>query len=302
MVREIVFTFLCCFYCLTLNAQERVNPFEIRPILVQDSLIDKSDSTLIAIQNPFELREPATPIINLFDTKSKLKKQLFPSFELGKTTFDTVKKILFWMLLFLSFLLALALNLNRNVATNIYRSFTNINFFSLQLRDAKEQQRFIYFILYGLYFLGVTIYIYLGFIHFKELKHPYYLIIIAACVCLVYMIRHLSLLLFGRIFAVDKEMYTLSFSVTTFGCLLGILLIPTDFLIAFINPELARKVIFIVAVFIVLLYIVRIGRDILICSNLWRNSIFHFLLYLCSFEIAPILIIWKILKIEGVLV
>lgn len=301
MNRHYYLIFIFTLISWVLNAQLPKNPFEIREINPTEQIQKDSTGSIFQAFNPFELVQPTYPIVQNKDGNVKISKPLFPVISLGKTSYQQIKNILFWMLLFLSFLLALALNLNRNVALNIYRSFTNINFFSLQLRDSNEQQRFIYFILYGLYFIGLSIFIYLGYTYYIGIRHPYYLLYIAGIVCLIYVIRHISLFLFGRIFGVEKEMYALSYSVTTFGCFLGILLIPSDFLIAFINPELAKKIILIIGALIAVLYFVRHGRDILISSNLWRNSIFHFLLYLCAFEIAPLLLIYKILRIEGVL-
>ncbi len=42
MLREIVLTFLCCFYGFILVSQENSNPFEIRAIHVQDSVVSQN--------------------------------------------------------------------------------------------------------------------------------------------------------------------------------------------------------------------------------------------------------------------
>lgn len=289
---------IICLSQAYLWSQQSNNPFEIRSApkaVIQTTELD----TPIVSFNPFELKASLHTNFTAIKQDNPIKKSLIPHWPLSKIQYSDVKKMLFWTLLFLSFLLALALNLNRSIVYNIYRSFTNINFFSLQLRDSNDANRMIYFILYGLYFIGLSIFIYLSYYYYIRLSHPYYLFVIALIICSIYSVRHIFTLLLGMIFKIEKEMYTLSYSIISYGCFMAIILIPADFIIAFVNPNVAQKLILIVCAFGILLFFIRQGRDILISSNLWKNSIIHFLLYLCTAEIAPLFLIYKISKIEG---
>ncbi|MDQ3142240.1 MAG: DUF4271 domain-containing protein [Bacteroidota bacterium] len=289
-----------------LKAQS-TNPFEIRSVdsMFQSDTLASLERRLYQpqiLKNPFDLRPPTNEIkLELGVPKRMSLWNAIGSWTFLPTTDKEIKNILFWMLLFITFLLAIALNLNRDITTRLVRSVFNLNFFSLMNRDNKDENKFIYSMLYGLYFIGLSIFIYLFILHFKGKLHPVTLIILSASICLVYAIRHLSLKILGFVYGIEKETNRLIFSVVLFGCILAIILVPLDFIISFVRPELARTLLIITSVFIGIFYLFRIGRDSLLTFNTWRNSIFHFLLYLCTCEIAPLTLLYVFLQRQGVL-
>jgi hypothetical protein len=203
--------------------------------------------------------------------------------------------------LFLSFLLAIALNINRSVTIKLYRSLLNLNFLSLLYRESKEENRLIYYLLYGLYFIGLSLFMYLSIIQFKGLRSPVYILYIAMFVVSVYALKHLSLKLIGTIYGVYKEADRYLFSIVISSCIMSIILIPADFIITFVNPTLGRQCIWLVFIIFIILYLYRQFREIIFSVNLWRQHIFHFLLYLCTFEIAPLVLCMVFLSRQGVI-
>ncbi|HRI00702.1 MAG TPA: DUF4271 domain-containing protein [Saprospiraceae bacterium] len=288
---------------LSLAAQSS-NPFAIRSTV--DSAVTKlkSDSGKIVVQgieqglsNPFVLRKSETASTNLIPKEHWSLK--LPSIPLGTTDSKQVKNLIFWTLMFLTFLLAVAINLNRSLVANMFKTYANVNYLGLLVRESKDGSMTIYFILYALYFLGLSVFLYILVNQFKGLHHPYYLLIFASFVCLMYLIRHLSIRLIGRCYDLSVEFSRLNFSIIIFGCTMALILIPMDFIIAFVEPDLGNKLSMVMVIIFIAAYLLRSGRDILLSVNSWRNAPFHFFLYLCSCEIAPLLLLFVFLKRQG---
>ena len=291
------------FQAISLDGQT-INPFDIkRPVIHRDSIKSSlSDSQFKRIINPFILR-PGTDARSGWTLAQNKTKSLswISDPEHSFTKAKEVQSLLFWTLLFLSFLLAIALNINRTVTIKLYRSLLNLNFLSLLYRESKEENLLIYYLLYGLYFIGMSLFIYLSILHFKGVKAPVYILYIAMYIMLIYGVRHLSLKMIGHIYGIYKEADRYLFSIIIFSCIMSILLIPADFIIAFVNPELGRKCIWLIFIIFVILYLYRQFREIIFSVSLWRQHIFHFLLYLCTFEIAPLALFILFLSRQGVI-
>ena len=112
---------------------------------------------------------------------------------------------------------------------------------------------------------------------------------------LIYLVKFLVLKFSGWVFNISRATDTYIFIVFLVNKMLGIFLLPFLILITFSGPS-AREIyvtISLVMVFIFLAY------RILAAFRPIRNEIkltpFHYFLYLCAFEIAPLLLIYKVL-------
>ncbi len=274
------------------------NPFEM--VQKRNTVIQKTDSiALLIATNPFELVESrGKPIEFTEDSRSKLEKQISSYLNI-KSDPSQIKAMLFWLLLFLIFMLAIAVNLNRGLITKLYKTSFNLNLFNILYRENKEENRLVFPLLYGLYFAGLSIFIYLFLIIFRDANYSILLLIISGAVVSIYLIRHLSLKILSSIFNIGKETDHYLFNIICFGSLMAIIMIPLDFIIAFSQPGWSRKLIILGSIFFLLAYIFRQLKEILASSNLWLSSIFHFLLYLCAFEVAPLVFLYIYLQRQG---
>lgn len=276
---------------------QSLNPFELKKATDSNSYDQYSKSLLqdsVLKLNPFDLRKSlaAETEKSGFDKiKSFLK-----TVENTQVNPKETKNFLFWLLLFLSFLMAIALNLNRSFVAKLYRSNFNLNVAGVLFRENREDTRVITFILYGLYFAGLSVFIFLAINLLQKPIHYYYLIYITCFITIIYIIRHVTLRLLGSIFGFSREIERYLFNIVSFGSLFGIFLIPMDFLISFSNDEFSKRIVIWIGVFFILAYVFRQVKEILLSSNLWQNSIIHFLLYLCTFEIAPFLLLYEIFQ------
>jgi len=270
------------------------NPFDLRKTHTLDS------------NNQFQISQDTIIVSNPFELRPAYNKESEPDGMVGisnvlKQIEDTpanpieVKNFLFWLLLFLTFLLAIALNLNRSYVSKLYQSNFNLNLASVLFRESREDSKLITFILYGLYFAGLSIFFFLAYNLWIGPIHYYFLIYIAVFISSIYVIRHLSLKLLGWLFGIQKETERYLFNIVSFGCLFSLLLIPLDFVLSFAKSEFTEKLVFWLFGLFLLAYLFRQAKEILLSANLWRNSIVHFLLYLCTFEIAPFLLLYEII-------
>lgn len=118
--------------------------------------------------------------------------------------------------------------------------------------------------------------------------------IFAVIISCVYSCKFLLLKLTGYIFKIDKPIATYIFNIFLINNILGVFLIPLLISIAFMPTNYAT-IIFNLSLFIVLFsFVYRLIRGIIIGLSQEVFSIFYLFLYLCTLEIAPLLILIKL--------
>jgi Domain of unknown function (DUF4271) len=112
---------------------------------------------------------------------------------------------------------------------------------------------------------------------------------------LIYLVKFLVLKFCGWVFNISRATDTYIFVVFLVNKMLGIFLLPFLILITF-SEETAQEIyitISLVMIFVFLAY--RILASFRPIRNEIKLTPFHFFLYLCAFEIAPLLLIYKVL-------
>ena len=111
----------------------------------------------------------------------------------------------------------------------------------------------------------------------------------------IYLVKFLILKFCGWVFNISRATDTYIFVVFLVNKMLGIFLLPFLILITFSGPD-AREIFITISLVMV---IVLLAYRVLAAYRPVRNEIkltpFHFFLYLCAFEIAPLLLIYKVL-------
>ena len=86
-----------------------------------------------------------------------------------------------------------------------------------------------------------------------------------------------------------------SFNILLFNILLGIFLIPVNLFLAFGPADLYGVVITIALIGAGLVYLARQFRGLVIAGGLIGSNLFHFFVYLCTVEVLPVLVLFKLL-------
>ncbi|MFT3825740.1 MAG: DUF4271 domain-containing protein [Chitinophagaceae bacterium] len=113
----------------------------------------------------------------------------------------------------------------------------------------------------------------------------------------IYLGKFLLLKITGWIFNVSHATDTYIFIVFLVNKIIGIFLLPVVVLLAFPYPALYQVVFTLSFVILVVFYIYRFIISYKPVRNEIKVSRLHFFVYLCAFEIAPLLLIYKVLLI-----
>jgi hypothetical protein len=253
------------------------NPFDIVP----------------ASQNAISSKIKSNPI-----STQKEKSWTWPSWKI-QSTFEKEKnpgRFLFWGILICLVLFTSLFSLNRSILGRSYQGFLNENFTKNIFREHEKSVfsgyslYFIFYILFG----GMAIY--LASNHFAT-KLPYSgLSMLLVCIFglgILIFIKFLFLSLLSFVFPVKKEVGFYKFSIIVFGTIMAMVLIPFVVLVTFGPSDIhgiALKIMFGVWG-LILAY--RSLRGILIGERFISENIFHFLVYLCTVEIAPVFVLYR---------
>lgn len=286
--------------------QNGKNPFEIQHRadkkakesgVNSNDLNQESSQDEAALQNPFNvIRTPqksnAVKITPPSARTPKLKKEKKGS---SSTTNDV--NFRFSLTLAMLIFLALSVTIYRSQMTRAYQAFTNENVMKMLHREKGTVAYVPYYILYGLFLFNLGIYLYL-LLRFYNLTPDFtntsLLLMTTGLAVGLFFLKHLVLNVLGWIFPIQKETSIYSMTITIFGTILGIILFVANVIIAYAPPHIIPVAIYISLAIIGIIYFFRSIRGLSIASTFLNRNKFHFFIYLCAVEIAPVLILWKL--------
>lgn len=184
--------------------------------------------------------------------------------------------------------------------SDLFRAFLNPTLSQRQLKDQLSQSPLPNFILNVFFAISLGLYLYLIMYRQQYAPNADAWILIPGLVILVaviYSLKFVVLRFCGWLFGSSELADAYIFILYLINKVLGILLTPFLVLVAFCEPEIARTFMYISIFFIVLLVAYRYIRSYSVVKQYLSFSKLHFFLYLCAFEVAPVLILSKVLLI-----
>ncbi|MGN6211463.1 MAG: DUF4271 domain-containing protein [Parafilimonas sp.] len=227
------------------------------------------------------------------DSLAAKKIKLMPGVEKAATNTDEIFYILIFILFFLSLIKAAFPKYFDSLFTLSFQA----TFRQTQTREQMAQNFFPAFMLNILFALcgGVFITLYAGSEKWSSLPFWELFVYSTGILLLAYSVKYLVISFTGWVFNAKEAATEYRFVVFLVNKLLGILVIPLLFLIAYSNDRIKSIAITIVLCLVVfslaVRYIVSLAR---IRKNLSVTA-FHFFVYLCAVEIIPLLVIYKVL-------
>ncbi|MFI5218049.1 MAG: DUF4271 domain-containing protein [Bacteroidia bacterium] len=109
-----------------------------------------------------------------------------------------------------------------------------------------------------------------------------------------YSFKMILLKLMGVIFRIDRVASTYIFNIFLINNILGMVFIPLVILIALLTAGKINFLIWTGIGILLVAFLYRIFRGIIIWTSITRFSLYYLILYLCAFEIAPLLILFKL--------
>jgi len=211
------------------------------------------------------------------------------------------KDALFYYLLGLLFYMGIIHLLFDKYLSNVVTLFFRASLRQQQIREQLLQSPLPSLLLNILFLLTGGLFLTFTAIQYKIApNHLDFWLIYAYSIALllvVYLGKFVMLKVIGWIFNVSHATDTYIFIVFLVNKIIGIFLLPVVVLLAFPFPDLYQVVFTLSFVLIVVLYIYRFIISYKPIRNEIKVSKLHFFVYLCAFEIAPLLLIYKVLLI-----
>ena len=205
------------------------------------------------------------------------------------------RNVLFGVTLLTLLFLASLLAVNRSLVKKAYRAIANDNYLRFLYREYKSMP-WLYWLFYAHFFINAGFFIFLILDYFDWYTEGSIVVLLLSIlfVTSAYLLKHLTLSTVAVAFPVEKEASLYGFVTLLVNILLGLALLPINLLVAFGPESVVNIVIWIGISLVILLYGFRQLKGLFISGRLVHSYLFHFFLYLCSAEIAPLLIVGKL--------
>lgn len=302
MSRLVCFVLLLSGICVQLAGQDAArNPFDLRFRLPRVATRPVSAVTARGITeaNPFDVAPHRAPGVAKALVEN-VSEPLRPLTWLPKGK-NMPRSAIFWALVLMSGFLAFSIAANRNAVGKAWRGFLSDNALTLAQRESSGLVGSTpYFLLYANFLLNAGIFIFLIARFFNPDSYsnlPFFFV----CLLLagfLFLSKHVLLAVLGWLLPVAAEVRRYNFLIIIFNCVLGLFLVPFNFLVAFSGGFEAFLVFWTLGL-AAIFYLYRSFRAATIGRKFLLGQQFHFFLYLCTAEIAPVLLLIKVAMLEG---
>lgn len=300
-----IYIFICCG---NLSYSQSQNPFDIKSDSAYtnetetvESLSQTKDKWTIShharqhkFSNPFDV--DTSKVITNSQNETDINQKSYFSFDytMIKTAYKGGSSgFIFWLLLIILGMVAVLVSINRELVIRLIRSGWFNNLINTLFRNFGTRDMLVYLLLYLNFIFTISIFVY-KFLNLKsELGGFNFYVLIFLLILGIYVIKHLMIFLVSVIFDTLSGINIYNFLVFTFNIILGLCLIPIDAFVAFSPDSIAEFFMVFGQILIVFFYIFRLIRGFLSTNNFIFDNLFHFFIYLCAFEILPLLVLYK---------
>lgn len=181
---------------------------------------------------------------------------------------------------------------------DLQRLFFNTTLKRKQIREQMLQAAFPS-LLFNIYFIvsaGVYAFFLLQYYKLNQATNRW--ILLASCVLLIlviYLVKFITLKFSGWIFDRREAADTYIFIVFLLNKLLGVFLVPFSIVIAYARGNFLDIIVTLSYALIAGFFLYRFFLAYSALRNELKISLLHFFLYLCAFEIIPVILIYKVL-------
>jgi len=290
----VLFSMLLVLTCGSAAAQ--ANPFDLTPRLSATPTIDTLFGEAPITGNPFDVvpsqpgqppKDRALPPPNAgFSSKPVVTVDSRYSRVVLVTTVGSL------------LLLTILITLFRAQLGRAYRAFLNDNLLNQLQREREGGGGLPYYLFYGLFMLSAGFFVFLltEYHGAPVTAAPWRsLLYCITGIALFWLGKHLLLAYIRVVFPVEKEVRIYNMTIVVFNLILGIALIIGNGLFAYGPDGIKTPIFYLLLAVIGGLYLFMFLRSLFSASRLLSFHKFHFLLYICTVEIAPILILVKLL-------
>ena len=208
------------------------------------------------------------------------------------------KELLFYVLVVLVIIFALLKLAFSKYFNDLFRVFFRTTMKQRQIKEQLMQTPFPSLVFNGFFVASAGLYANFLLHHFgfKPVDN-FWLLYLYCCIGLsiIYLVKFIGLIVLGWLFNMKKAADSYIFIVFIINKVIGIALLPFNVLLAFTDGTMHSVALMLSWCCIAGLLLYRFILGFAAIRNDVRFNLFHFFLYLCAFEIAPLLLIYKLL-------
>jgi hypothetical protein len=245
-----------------------------------DTIRIDSSSTYISGNNPFDISHVLLP---------KKQVNINPIQELSKINVKVSDRFMDVLIFIPLALLAIVITVKANLLSYMTRSVFNINMMKLTKRE-EANNSLLLILLYIVFFINASIFVYLIQKHYTSQEGIKLWAYCLGGLMSIYLIRHFMMWLLGGVFPINNEVGFYNYVIIVFNILFGILIFPVN-IVSIYLPEYTKIALIIGVSLFLIFYIIRGFRGISASLFSIGQGFLSFFIYLCTFEIAPVLII-----------
>jgi Domain of unknown function (DUF4271) len=205
---------------------------------------------------------------------------------------------MFYLLMGMLFYFAIVKLFFAKYLANLLTLFFRASMRQQQLREQVLQSPFPSLLLNILFVFSGGLYgaFLLKYYHFGSTDHFWlYFLYCAVLLSLLYLLKFMILRITGWIFNINYAVEAYLFVVFMTNKIIGVFLLPFLVLISFSGPVVVEIAVTVSIIMVCILYIYRFVASYNTLHKEIKISGLHFFLYLCAFEIAPLLLVYKVL-------
>jgi len=329
-IRTYSLLLFCWWSSCMLWGQQTPNPFELTARLDNAPLVDTlskttepskttilpppsnspeiSDSPNVTETNPFDLQrdgaaetkeseEAPQPAEEAEETPPTTELEPLPEARAPSSPAKTNASLLFGVILGLGILLSLLFILFRSSFSQSVRSVFNENMLNKLYRDQGATVFSPLTVWYIFAWISGGVFTFLLLQYFEIGITGHFGRDVLYCVLGVSALlfaKHFVLNFLGIVFPIDREMSKYNFTIMLFGIVTGVLLLIPTILLAYGPPSIQQYVVWGALGFVGFMALFLYLRGLFLTNRFVRFHLFHFLLYICTVEIAPIFILVKL--------
>ena len=286
---------LCLIYwtAIGLHAQGETNPFEL--VFRMDSIVTTdliNEPLLFTTDNPFDIVRVTVLAPEVRQQAIKEKQQEVALYE--QESDSRIKFLL--VMLSLAYLVFVSIFF-RSFIRKTFRAFVSDNLLRQFRRAMRNRVELPYSLLFLNYLLNLSIFVFFSFDEARiggyNLYAQFGLLFLA--ILLIHLGKIFLLHFSSILLPVQKELHLYIFTIIVFASVFGLFLLPMNLLLLYgqVNYLGALQSAFLFVLLVLLTY--RAVRGMFLASKFLALNKLHFLLYICSTEVAPIVILTKVL-------
>lgn len=274
------------------------NPFDIDDFTNPFNLPRAGSRKYLAPQHQSSQQKTTNFVKDLFSVKENIEVTVDPS----KVEIKTPSWIFFLFLTLLGFF-AYLLTIYRDEVKKSFGSFFSLSSASQQLREQENPLSPYSVAVFSLFALGAAA---LALITINRLTvsqanpanwKPIFYLLLSMSIACAYFLKYGQLKLIGYVFPIKQELQYYNLMLNNSNRIFAITVVPLLFLLAYTPYNMQNFFLYTSLLLVGLLYLFAAIRTILVARETILFHKFHFFIYLCSVEIAPALILMKLISI-----